>query len=84
MPEITRFYGIVVKMFFKPKEHDPSHVHAVYGERVGVFDIKTMEMTEGDLPFNAQRLVKDWLPKHQAELERMWETQQIVKLPPLD
>ena len=32
MPEITRFYGIVIKMFFKPKEHEPSHIHALYGE----------------------------------------------------
>lgn len=36
MPEIARFYGIVIKMFFKPKELDPSHIHAVYGECVGV------------------------------------------------
>ena len=32
MPEISRFYGIVIKMFFKPKEHDPSHIHALYGD----------------------------------------------------
>ena len=31
MPEICRFYGIVIKMFFKPKEHEPSHLHALYG-----------------------------------------------------
>lgn len=50
MPEICRFYGIVIKMFFKPKEHEPSHLHALYGEHVGIFDLQTMEMTEGDLP----------------------------------
>ena len=44
MPEITRFYGIVIKMFFKPKEHEPSHIHALYGEYVGEFNIKTHEM----------------------------------------
>ena len=32
MPEISRFYGIIIKMFFKPKEHEPSHIHALYGE----------------------------------------------------
>lgn len=48
MPEISRFYGIVIKMFFKPKEHEPSHLHALYGEHVGIFDLQTMEMTEGD------------------------------------
>ena len=47
MPEISRFYGIVIKMFFKPKEHEPSHIHALYGECVGVFDLKTHEMTNG-------------------------------------
>ena len=50
MPEISRFYGIIVKMFFKPKEHEPSHIHALYGEHIGIFDLRTMEMTEGDLP----------------------------------
>lgn len=84
MPEIARFYGIVIKMFFKPKEHDPSHIHAVYGECIGVFDIKSCEMTDGDLPANAQRLVKDWLVQHQNELEEMWVSQKIVKLPPLE
>lgn len=83
MPEISRFYGIVVKMFFKPKEHDPSHIHAVYGEFVGLFDIQSMQMTEGDLPENARRLVADWLALHQKELEEMWATQKLVKLPPL-
>lgn len=32
MPEITRFYGIIIKMFFKPKEHEPSHIHALYND----------------------------------------------------
>ena len=41
MPEIARFYGIIIKMFFKPKEHEPSHIHAIYNEYVGLFNIKT-------------------------------------------
>lgn len=44
MPEISRFYGIVIKMFFKPKEHDPSHIHALYGEYVGIFDLQKIEI----------------------------------------
>ena len=83
MPEVSRFYGIVVKMFFKPKEHDPSHIHAIYGECVGVFDLASMEMTDGDLPLTAQRLVKEWLAQHKEELEEMWRTQRIVQLQPL-
>ena len=53
MPEISRFYGIVIKMFFKPKEHEPGHIHALYGEYVGIFDLNTLKMTEGDLPKKA-------------------------------
>ena len=83
MPEIARFYGIIIKMFFKPKEHEPSHLHAMYGEYVGIFDLKTMEMTEGDLPLRAQGLVKEWMAMHQSELLKMWESQKLGKLPPL-
>ena len=83
MPEITRFYGIVIKMFFKPKEHEPSHIHALYGEYLGEFNIRTMEMLQGDLPTKAQELVREWLAMHQRELQEMWDTQQIKKLPPL-
>ena len=70
-------------MFFKPKEHDPSHLHAIYGECVGVFDLQSLEMTDGDLPLTAQRLVKEWMALHQNELNEMWRTQKIVKLQPL-
>ena len=83
MPEISRFYGIVIKMFFKPKEHELSHIHALYGEYIGVFDLKTHQMTDGDLPNKAQELVKEWLNLYAADLQQMWDTQQIVKLPPL-
>ena len=34
MPEISRFYGIVIKMFFKPKENETSHIHALYCEHI--------------------------------------------------
>ena len=83
MPEISRFYGIVIKMFFKPKEHEPAHIHALYGEHVGLFDLKSFEMMEGDLPKKAQTLVKEWMEENQKELLDMWEYQTIRKLPPL-
>ena len=83
MPEICRFYGIVIKMFFKPKEHEPSHLHALYGEHIGIFDLRTIEMTEGDLPGKAQMLVKEWMQQNQGRLLEMWDTQKLEKLPPL-
>ena len=44
MPEIARFYGIIIKLFFG--DRPPPHFHAVYGEHVGLFDIDTLEMIE--------------------------------------
>ncbi len=49
MPEITRFYGIIIKIFLT-REHNPPHFHAVYGEYNGTFEISTLKMIEGDLP----------------------------------
>lgn len=83
MPEISRFYGIVIKMFFKPREHEPSHLHALYGEHVGIFDLKTLRMTEGDLPQKAQELVQEWMQQYQKQLLEMWSSQKLEKLPPL-
>lgn len=83
MPEISRFYGIIIKMFFKPKEHEPSRIHALYDEYMGEFNVRTLEMIEGDLPKKAQELVREWLSLYQQELQAMWDSQQIRKLPPL-
>ena len=84
MPEICRFYGIVIKMFFKPKEHEPSHIHALYGEHIGIFNLQSLEMIEGDLPPKAKSLVLEWLEKNQSELLKMWDSQKLIKLPPLE
>ena len=83
MPEITRFYGIVIKMFFKPKEHEPSHIHAIYGDYIGEFNVSTGNMIKGDLPPKAQKLVKEWISKYPSELQNMWDNQVVEKLPPL-
>lgn len=84
MPEITRFYGIVIRMFFKPKDHEPSHIHAYYGDRVGIFELDTLEMRKGNLPPKAQELVKLWMTIYKKDLLKMWHDQEIGKLPPLD
>ncbi len=81
MPEVARFYGIIIKLFFG--DHPPPHFHAVYGEYVGLFDIKTLEMFEGDLPARAKKLVLEWAETNQAELLEMWDNQEFRKLAPL-
>jgi hypothetical protein len=81
MPEIARFYGIIIKLFFG--DHPPPHFHAVYGEYNGLFDIQTLEMFEGDLPARAKQLVLEWAEMNQAELLEMWNNQEFRKLAPL-
>jgi hypothetical protein len=82
MPEIARFYGIIIKLFFG--DHHPPHFHAVYGEYIGVFNIDSLELIEGDLPKRAEKLVKEWAEMHKKELRRMWDEQKFYKLPPLE
>lgn len=84
MPVLARFYGMVVKMYFLGKEHNPPHVHVLYGEYMGAIDIRTGEMLEGDLPAKALALAAEWVTTHSAELLEMWNTQNIRKLPPLE
>ena len=84
MPIIAKFYGLIIKMYFQQAEHNPPHFHVVYGEYMGVFDIKTLQMMEGDLPVKAQGLVQEWAKKHQDALLRIWSTQKFIKLPPLE
>ena len=82
MPVIARFYGILIKMYFK--EHGIPHFHAIYGEYNGVFKIDTLEMIEGDLPPRALKMVREWGEMHKNELMDIWKTQEIKKLPGLE
>jgi len=66
-----------------PKEHEPNHIHALYGEYTGEFNISTLEMIQGDLPPKAHELVKEWLQLYKDDLQDMWDKQFIYKLPPL-
>jgi len=82
MPVIARFYGILIKMYFR--EHGIPHFHALYAEYNGVFEIDSLEMIEGDLPNRAQRMVKEWAELYKKDLLEMWETQEYKKLPGLE
>lgn len=70
MPEICRFYGIVIKMYFG--DHRPPHFHAEYGDKVGVIDINTLAVIAGSLPPRAMGLVAEWAMQHQDELREFW------------
>jgi len=72
MPEICRFYGIIIRMFWA--DHPPPHFHAVYGEYEAVIDILTSEILEGQLPRRAHSLVGEWINLHNRELLELWES----------
>lgn len=82
MPVIARFYGILIKMYFR--EHGRPHFHAIYAEYNGVYDIETLELIEGDLPRRAHRLILEWAGQYKAELRSMWDTQEFKQLPGLE
>ena len=83
MPILSNFYGILIKMYFQQSEHNPPHIHAIYGEYMGAIDIQTGELLEGDLPARALKLVQEWLNAHKDEVLAIWNTQGFKKIPPL-
>jgi len=86
MPEISRFLGIVIKMFFE--DHHPPHFHAEYGESEALIDISSMSVFAGRLPPRVVGLVIEWASLHQQELLANWEraqAQQVLrKIDPLE
>ena len=84
MPVLSRFYGIVIRMYFQQSEHNPPHIHALYGENVAAVEILTGEVLEGALPPKALSMVREWIGIHKDELLRMWKTQEFKALSPLE
>ena len=86
LPEICRFYGIVIKTHFA--DHAPSHFHAVYGDHEALLSIETLEMFRGDLPRRAAALVLEWAALHRDELRAGWTLAQagkpLLPIPPLE
>lgn len=70
MPEICRFYGIVIKMYWD--DHEPPHFHAEYGENAAIIDIRTLAVIDGRLPARALGLTVEWAVARQGELLDLW------------
>lgn len=66
MPELCRFYGIVIAMYWN--DQNPPHFHAQYGESAAEIDIHTFAVLRGRLPPRALALTMEWASLHQAEL----------------
>lgn len=84
MPTISAFYGIIIVMYLRNKEHNPPHIHAITQDFDAPFLISSGELMEGYFPPKAKALVKEFIQKYQHELNEMWETETYVKLPPLN
>ena len=84
MPVISRFYGMVVKMYFRQSEHNPPHIHIIYGDNSGVIDIATSQLIEGDLPKRELKMAQEWTKRYKEDLIQIWNTQKFLELPPLD
>ncbi len=84
MPTISTFYGIIIMMYLKDKEHNPPHIHAFYGDKAASFFISTGEIYEGEFPKRAQKMVKEFILKYKTELLTMWNTGIYTKLKGLE
>ena len=86
MPEISRFLGVVVKMFVD--DHNPPHFHAEYGGSAALIEIRTLAAFSGRLPPRVLGLVIEWATIHQEELLADWERAQshlgLRKIAPLE
>ena len=85
MPVLARFYGIIIRMYFRMKEHNPPHIHVIYGDQTFSITIKDMIILDGE--FNPTprvlSMVKEWICIHQEELLNMWESQEFHEIEPL-
>lgn len=81
MPEICRFLGIVISMYFD--EHNPPHFHVCYNEYRAVVSIRNLNILAGHLPAKVRGLVEEWAEQHQEELLKMWENKEFHKVDPL-
>jgi hypothetical protein len=71
MPEISRFFGILIRMYFD--DHAPPHFHAIYGNMEAQVAINPIGVMTGELPQRAVSMVLEWAALHQLELLHNWE-----------
>jgi hypothetical protein len=79
MPELARFYGITVVMFYD--DHPPPHFHVNYAESFAKIDIESGKVLEGSLPRTALRLIEEWRKLRKQELAQAWADIRAAKRP---
>lgn len=81
MPTISMFFGIIIRMYCSPGEHNPPHFHAYYQNYRAIIDINTGEVSGGKLPSKQTKLVLAWAEIHKEELLADWELASKGELP---
>jgi hypothetical protein len=81
MPTISMFYGIVIRMYCAPAEHNPPHFHAYYQDSTALVAIETGEFLEGSLPSKQAKLVVAWAELRKEELLADWRLAAQGELP---
>ncbi len=86
MPEISRFLGIIIAMFYN--DHEPPHFHVRYGEQKALISIETLTLLNGKLSPRVLGLVIEWASLHQEELMENWvrakKQEKLKKIEPLE
>lgn len=86
MPCISQFYGIAIYIYYG--DHNPPHLHAIYGESEALVDIRSGDTFSGRLPRRAAKLVAEWCELHRDELAIDWQlaasNQPLLPIEPLD
>ena len=73
MPTLSMFFGIIIRMYYAPKEHNPAHIHAYFQEYKASVKILDGEIINGNLPSKQLKLVLAWIEIHKDELLANWE-----------
>ena len=71
MPELARFFGIIISMYYN--DHPPPHFHVRYGTQKAIIDIETLSLLAGELSPRVRGMVIEWATLHQTELLKNWE-----------
>lgn len=86
MPEISRFYGIIITMYYN--DHTPPHFHVRYGKQKALISIDSLNLLQGKLKSKALELVLEWADQHKSELAKNWELarqyEPLNKIEPLE
>jgi hypothetical protein len=71
MPEISRFLGIIITMYYN--DYPPPHFHVRYNQQKAIIEIDTLSILEGNLSSRVQKLVEEWAIQHKEELKNNWQ-----------